>query len=54
VIELPVAAFQNVKPFEELVLFTLGEHGEFESVSNWPRRSPPTSTSSTPTRSARR
>ncbi|EMA68415.1 HFX_2341 family transcriptional regulator [Halorubrum distributum] len=33
VIELPVASFQNVKPFEELVLFTLGEHGEFESVS---------------------
>ena len=33
VIELPVASFQNVKPFEELVLFTLGEHGEFASVS---------------------
>ncbi|MDZ5812535.1 DUF6293 family protein [Halorubrum sp. AD140] len=33
VIELPVASFQSVKPFEELVLFTLGEHGEFESVS---------------------
>jgi hypothetical protein len=33
VVELPVASFQNVKPFEELVLFTLGEHGEFESVS---------------------
>ncbi len=33
VIELPVASFQNVKPFEELVLFTLGEHEEFESVS---------------------
>ncbi|EMA66893.1 hypothetical protein C461_10301 [Halorubrum aidingense JCM 13560] len=33
VIELPVASFQNVKPFEELVLFTLGEYGEFESVS---------------------
>ncbi|MFB6135465.1 MAG: DUF6293 family protein [Halobacteriaceae archaeon] len=33
VLELPVASFQNVKPFEELVLFTLGEHGEFESVS---------------------
>ncbi|WP_418279906.1 DUF6293 family protein [Halorubrum sp. DTA98] len=33
IVELPVASFQNVKPFEELVLFTLGEHGEFESVS---------------------
>ena len=33
VIELPVASFSNVKPFEELILFTLGEHGEFESVS---------------------
>ena len=33
VIERPVASFQHVKPFEELVLFTLGEHGEFESVS---------------------
>jgi hypothetical protein len=33
VVELPVAPFSNVKPFEELVLFTLGEHGEFESVS---------------------
>ena len=33
VIELPVASFQNVKPFEELILFTLGEHGEFASVS---------------------
>ncbi|GGL51361.1 HFX_2341 family transcriptional regulator [Halocalculus aciditolerans] len=33
VVELPVASFQNVKPFEELVLFTVGEHGEFASVS---------------------
>ncbi|WP_254837974.1 HFX_2341 family transcriptional regulator [Natronomonas marina] len=33
VIELPVASFSNVKPFEELILFTLGDHGEFESVS---------------------
>jgi hypothetical protein len=33
VVELPVASFSNVKPFEELVLFTLGEHGEFDSVS---------------------
>jgi hypothetical protein len=33
VIELPVASFSNVEPFEELILYTLGEHGEFESVS---------------------
>jgi len=33
VVELPVASFSNVKPFEEVILFTLGEHGEFESVS---------------------
>ena len=33
IVELPVASFQNVKPFEELILFTLGEHGEFDSVS---------------------
>ncbi|MFC7154050.1 DUF6293 family protein [Halomarina halobia] len=33
VVELPVASFSSVKPFEELILFTLGEHGEFESVS---------------------
>jgi hypothetical protein len=33
VIELPVASFSNVKPFEEVILFALGEHGEFESVS---------------------
>ena len=33
VVELPVASFSNVKPFEEVILFTLGEHDEFESVS---------------------
>jgi hypothetical protein len=33
VIELPVASFSNVKPFEEVILFKLGEHGEFDSVS---------------------
>ena len=33
IVELPVASFSNVDPFEELILFTLGEHGEFESVS---------------------
>lgn len=33
IVELPVASFSNVKPFEELILFTLGEHGEFDSVS---------------------
>ena len=33
IIELPVASFSNVEPFEELILYTLGEHGEFESVS---------------------
>jgi hypothetical protein len=33
IVELPVASFRNVKPFEEVILFTLGEHGEFESVS---------------------
>ncbi len=33
VVELPVASFSNVKPFEEVILFTLGEHAEFESVS---------------------
>ena len=33
ILEFPVASFSNVKPFEELILFTLGEHGEFESVS---------------------
>ncbi|MFW5937358.1 MAG: aspartate kinase, partial [Halanaeroarchaeum sp.] len=34
VLELPVASFSNVKPFEELILYTLGEHGEFESISD--------------------
>lgn len=34
VVELPVASFTSVKPFEELVLFTLGEYEEFESVSD--------------------
>ncbi len=34
VTELPVAPFSNVKPFEELILFTLGEHGEFASISD--------------------
>ncbi len=34
VVELPVASFSNVKPFEELILFTLGDHGEFASVSD--------------------
>jgi hypothetical protein len=33
IVELPVALFSNVKPFEEVILFELGEHGEFESVS---------------------
>jgi hypothetical protein len=33
IVELPVASFSNVKPFEELILYTLGEHGEFSSVS---------------------
>jgi len=33
VVELPIAPFSNVKPFEEVILFTLGEHGEFASVS---------------------
>ncbi|PSQ30697.1 aspartate kinase [Halobacteriales archaeon SW_6_65_46] len=33
IVELPVASFSNVKPFEELILFTLGEHAEFDSVS---------------------
>ncbi|SDJ48900.1 hypothetical protein SAMN05216226_10459 [Halovenus aranensis] len=33
VVELPVALFSNVKPFEEVILFTLGEHGAFDSVS---------------------
>ena len=33
IVELPVASFSNVKPFEELILFKLGEDGAFESVS---------------------
>lgn len=33
VVELPVASFSSVKPFEEFILFKLGEDGEFESVS---------------------
>jgi hypothetical protein len=33
VVELPVASFSSVKPFEEVILFALGEHGEFASVS---------------------
>lgn len=33
VLELPVATFSNVEPFEEVILFTLGEYGEFASVS---------------------
>ena len=32
-IELPVASVSNVKPFEEVILYKLGEDGEFESVS---------------------
>jgi hypothetical protein len=33
VLELPVASFSSVEPFEELVLFKLGDAGEFASVS---------------------
>jgi hypothetical protein len=33
VVELPVASFSNVKPFEEVILFELGARGEFASVS---------------------
>src|SRR6056297_2564272 len=33
ILELPVASFSNVKPFEELILYKLGEGGEFDSVS---------------------
>ena len=33
IVELPVASFSSVKPFEEIILFELGEYGEFESVS---------------------
>ncbi|WP_323172158.1 DUF6293 family protein [Natrialba sp. PRR66] len=33
IVELPVTSFSNVKPFEELILYKLGEDGEFDSVS---------------------
>ncbi len=33
IVEFPVASFSSVKPFEELILFKLGESGEFASVS---------------------
>ena len=33
IVELPVASFSSVKPFEELILYKLGDDGEFESVS---------------------
>jgi hypothetical protein len=33
IVELPVASFRSVKPFEEVILFELGEYGEFDSVS---------------------
>ncbi|WP_255168672.1 DUF6293 family protein [Natrononativus amylolyticus] len=33
IVELPVASFSSVKPFEELILYKLGEDGEFASVS---------------------
>ena len=33
IVEFPLALFSNVKPFEEVILFKLGEEGEFESVS---------------------
>ncbi len=33
ILEIPVASFSSVKPFEELILFKLGEDGSFESVS---------------------
>jgi hypothetical protein len=38
ILELPVASFSNVKPFEEVILFALGEHGEFGSVSELAER----------------
>ncbi len=38
IVELPVASFSNVKPFEKVILFTLGEHGAFESVSELAER----------------
>jgi len=33
IVELPIASFSSVEPFETVILFTLGEHGEFASVS---------------------
>jgi len=33
IVEFPVASFSSVKPFEELILFKLGDDGFFESVS---------------------
>jgi len=33
IVELPVALFSSVEPFEEVILFTLGDHGEFASIS---------------------
>ncbi len=33
IVELPIASFTSVKPFEELIMFKLGEDGVFESVS---------------------
>ncbi|AGN02742.1 hypothetical protein L593_14015 [Salinarchaeum sp. Harcht-Bsk1] len=33
IVELPVASFSNVKPFEEVILYKLGEAGVFDSVS---------------------
>ncbi|GAB3019970.1 HFX_2341 family transcriptional regulator [Natronobiforma cellulositropha] len=33
IVELPVASFSSVKPFEEFILYKLGEDGEFDSVS---------------------
>ena len=33
IVEFPLASFSNVKPFEEVILFKLGEDGEFDSVS---------------------
>ncbi|WP_435359455.1 HFX_2341 family transcriptional regulator [Haloarchaeobius sp. DFWS5] len=33
IVELPVASFSNVKPFEEVILYKLGDAGEFDSVS---------------------
>ena len=33
IVEFPLALFSNVKPFEKVILFKLGESGEFASVS---------------------